>query len=356
MYLISKLFVKKQDGRYALPRGFHVVNDLVGLLNIKESLIRSTISKTAKLRLAWMDYYRKHGSVVKTCRYFGISRETFYSWRRRYDPQNLTTLEDQSKAPKRKRQRAISPEEKERVIALRTKYIRYGKMKLAKRYAECYGATISSWKIQKVIEQRQLYYHPKNTARIAAKRKRTIKKVRITTLKRRIARHGFLLALDTIVIYWNGTKRYIFTAIDRHSRVAFAWMYPSKSSRHAADFLSRLTELWENQKFRMQHDNGSEFHGAFQQECTAHGIAQYWSRVKTPKDNAVNERFNRTLQEEFVNLGNFTPDCDVFNRKLVAWLVEYNFRRPHQSLSYKTPMSVAYPQEAPLSTMYSSST
>jgi hypothetical protein len=40
-------------------------------------------------------------------------------------------LEDKSKAPKHVRQREITAEEKLRVIALRKKWIRYGKMKLA---------------------------------------------------------------------------------------------------------------------------------------------------------------------------------------------------------------------------------
>ena len=35
--------------------------------------------------------------------YFGISPQTFYRWRRRYDPQNLRALEDGSHRPHRRR-------------------------------------------------------------------------------------------------------------------------------------------------------------------------------------------------------------------------------------------------------------
>jgi CTP:molybdopterin cytidylyltransferase MocA len=42
-----------------------------------------------------MDYYEQHGrNAALTCRYFGISRQTFYRWRRRYRPQRLASLEE----------------------------------------------------------------------------------------------------------------------------------------------------------------------------------------------------------------------------------------------------------------------
>jgi hypothetical protein len=36
----------------------------------------------------------------------------------------------------------------------------------------------------------------------------------------------------------------------------------------------------------------------------------------------VNERFNRTLKDEYLGLGNFRSDPDFFNRRLTEWLVE----------------------------------
>jgi transposase InsO family protein len=63
--------------------------------------------------------------------------------------------------------------------------------------------------------------------------------------------------------------------------------------------------------------------------------------VRTPKDNPDNERFNQTLQREFINQGNFSPEPVVFNQRLTEWLIEYNFNRPHQSLNYKTPMQIS---------------
>jgi hypothetical protein len=62
------------------------------------------LSREAPVRLAWMDFYRRCRNVAQTCRHFGISRQTFYRWQRRYDPYDLSTLEERSHCPRRRRQ------------------------------------------------------------------------------------------------------------------------------------------------------------------------------------------------------------------------------------------------------------
>jgi transposase InsO family protein len=115
-------------------------------------------------------------------------------------------------------------------------------------------------------------------------------------------------------------------------------MYTSKNSYHARDFLNRVYFLLDGRIFNAGHDNGSEFQKLFAQTCQELAISQYFSRPHTPKDNAVNEKFNQTLKQEFLDLGNLTYDVNIFNRNLTEWLVEYNFKRPHQALGYTTPI------------------
>ena len=186
------------------------------------------------------------------------------------------------------------------------------------------------------------------------KRKRNQAKKRITELKRKPF-PGYLIALDTIVIYWNGSKRYILTAIDTVSKIAFARMYTKKSSRNAGDFIKRMFYLLDGSVMNSLTDNGSEFHKEFIQACIELKIDHYWSRNKTPTDNPVNERFNRTLKEEFISLGNFTTDTVSFNRDLTEWLIEYMFVRPHQTLGYDTPWEF-YQKTAKVLPRYSSRT
>lgn len=304
------------------------------------------LSKTARLRLEWIIYYYQGYNASEVSRHFGISRKSFYKWFKEFDQDNLYSLyclEDKSRAPNRVRQRQITYLQKQRIIELRKKYIRYGKEKLAIIYQREYHEKISAWKIQKVIEEKKLYFNPIKTARITKKRQRAQKKKRITELQLNKVpwykkKAGYIICLDTIVIYWNGIKRYVFTAIDKYGKFAYARMYKSKSSLNGKDFLCRLNYLLDGQIPRVGHDNGTEFEKYFKQACQELKIEQYYSRVRTPKDNPDNERFNQTLQNEFIALGNFHSDPDIFNRQLTEWLIEYNFRRPHQSLGYKTPM------------------
>lgn len=348
----DNLLYDREFKRLLSESGFHIVDDLVPLYHMASYLNRyAGLSKEAKKRIAWFDRYRKSGNVAKTCRYFGISRQVFYKWQKCYDPKNLWSLETRSTAPKRKRQREITAEQEMRIVSLRKARITYSKLKLAHLYEEEYGSPISSWKIQKVIEKYKLYHRPTRIASITKKRLKSSKKKRITELKRRRNKAGFLLCLDCIVIYWNNMKRYIFTAIDYSTKVAFSRMYTKANSGNSTDFLNRLLYLLDGRIENIQTDNGSEFQKCFQRACEKLNLARYYNRPRTPKDNAVNERFNKTIQEEFINLGNFTTDTDAFNRTLTDWLIEYNFKRPHQALNYQTPI-----KNHRVSTMYSSST
>ncbi len=241
-----------------------------------------------------------------------------------------------------------------RILRLRRTHIRYGKMKLAILYRREYGCPVSSWKIQRVIQKHGLYFHPKKTELLRKKRKASQPKKRITELMKE-QRTGFLVALDTVVRYVAGCKRYILTGIDIHSKITFARMYPSKHSRNAADFLRRINYLFDAKIENLQTDNGSEFAKEFRLAAASLGIPHYFSRPKTPTDNPFDERFNRTIQDEFIALGNMTSDCHAFNRRLTEWLVEYNFRRPHQALGYEVPVEYHYKYQK-VSPMYPSST
>jgi transposase InsO family protein len=77
-------------------------------------------------------------------------------------------------------------------------------------------------------------------------------------------------------------------------------------------------------------DNGSEFEADFARLLEDRGIKRWYTYPKNPKMNAHAERFNRTIQESFVDYHEellFT-DLALFNRKLANWLVFYNTERP----------------------------
>ena len=339
------LHYDRKEGLFKhFPHYHHTILDIYERWRKVADILK--ISKKAKQHLDWIIYYYEHESNASlTCRYFGIQRKTFYKWFNVFDKDNIYTLhclEEKSRSPWKKRSRTIAPGVLARVIALRKSQPRYGKMKIKKLYENMYGETISSWKIQCVITDFKLQYKPTKNTRIQVKRRKAIKKKRTIELVKNTPfwkkKAGFIICLDTIVIYWHGMKRYIFTAVDKYGKVAFARMYTTKSSKNGEDFLFRLHYLLDGQIPRVGHDNGTEFEKYFKAACLKLDIDQYYSRVHTPKDNPNNERFNRTLQDEFMAMKGFNPDPLIFNRDLTEWLIEYNFNRPHQALDYQTPM------------------
>ncbi|PIY70801.1 hypothetical protein COY88_03515, partial [Candidatus Roizmanbacteria bacterium CG_4_10_14_0_8_um_filter_35_28] len=111
----------------------------------------------------------------------------------------------------------------------------------------------------------------------------------------------FFFTTDSIVLYLPyGIKRYIITAVEHEKKIAYARVYSSKSSLSAFDFLMRLSVLVDGKIAAILSDNGSEFAKYFEEACNRLKIIHIYSRVHTPKDNPVCERFNRTLQEEFM--------------------------------------------------------
>jgi hypothetical protein len=107
----------------------------------------------------------------------------------------------------------------------------------------------------------------------------------------------FFFCTDTIVLYLPySIKRYIVTAVELQKKIVYARVYPTKSSLSAFDFLMRLQMLTDGKIAAILSDTGSEFLKYFDQACTKLKIIHLYTRVKTPKDNAVDERFNRTIQ------------------------------------------------------------
>ncbi len=91
-------------------------------------------------------------------------------------------------------------------------------------------------------------------------------------------------------------------------------------------------------------DYGSRFAKYFLKACRRLKITDIYTKVRTPKDNSINERFNRTLKEEFIETDEAfevylaSNKLKKTNERLTEYLIFYNLKRPHQALDYKTPI------------------
>jgi len=309
----------------------------------------TSLSVRERLRVEWMVFYHTVGkeNATLTAQHFDISRKTFHKWLRRFKDSkyDIRSLADRSKAPEHRRKWEVTLAQEDRIRRLRNRYPHYGKKKLKVLYEKEHCEGISTWKIERVIRKHKLYPDKQKAEKIAVRRARARQrpKKRITQLVKE-GRPYFLFQLDTIVIYRGSLKRYILTALDHASKLGYARMYKNKSSRCAADFLYRLRYLVGQPIENLQTDNGGEFAWEFERASAGLGIQRYFSRVKTPKDNPEIERFNQTLEYEWLYNSNLSLDPDELNGRLTEWLIEYDFHRPHQSLAYLTP--IAYIEKA----------
>lgn len=320
-------------------------------LKLNQKYPMDKLSESARHRLSMIEWYYQIRDVSVTCRLFHTSRKTFYKWLSRYERSGRkgASLENESRAPRTTRSSTLSFTQEMQIKHIREQYIRLGKKKLQILYEKRHLAYISQHHIQRVIEKHNLYYDATQAQRIRTKKHRKgKKKIRIheISLPDYITQEKpFLFATDTIVLYLpGGMKRYIVTAIEWERKIAYARVYKTKSSLSAFDFLMRLDMLVEGKIALILSDNGSEFAKYFDEACQRLHITHVYTRVKTPKDNAVDERFNRTVQEEFMATDEyFEPslaydDMTEANSHLTDWLKFYNFERPHQTLKYLSPM------------------
>lgn len=304
---------------------------------------QADITVGAKKRLAWMDFYQKTGNARLTCRHFGISPDTFYRWRRRYQGKNLKTLEADPKA-KRPRQLRIPttpPSLVSLIQSLREQYPRWGKEKIARLIwrqghqvsVSTVGRTIARLKARGALREPVPNF-------ISAK-KRYLKRSWGVRKPETFHAHipGDLVEIDTLDVRpVPGVVRKQFTARDIISKWDTIRVFGGATALLAAKFLDMLMESSPFPIKAIQIDGGSEFKGAFEEACRVRGITLYVLPPRSPKLNGCVERSNRTHTEEFYEVHDFSFDIAVLNQELLAWETVYNTVRPHQALSYLTPL------------------
>ena len=317
-----------------------------GLVSIYYEALRfrDMITKEAEERARILTFWAKHGDAA-TKEAFMVSRPTLFRWQKMLETSGgkLESLVPKSTAPRVRRKRVI-PKPVEELILRERQREKIGKDKLALLIKEdgigapsgsTVGRILSDLKRQGKLRDPKRFSLQGKTGRLILRKPKQIKKKLRST-----GYAGALAKADTIVRFTNGIKRYILTGIDLETKFAFAYAYPSHSSRHAADFMRTFKEVAPLSLTHVQTDNGSEFADHFELYLAKEGIIHFHSYPHSPKMNAEIERFNRTLSEAFIQSHRdlLAYDSDGFNKALVDWLLWYNTRRPHWSIGLLSPM------------------
>ena len=90
-------------------------------------------------------------SVAATCRYYGISRQCYYVWQRRFDEEEVEGLNDRSSAPHHQPAKT-SPEAIEKILWLRQQY-RFGPKRITVALACYHEVTINPLIVWRMLHQ-----------------------------------------------------------------------------------------------------------------------------------------------------------------------------------------------------------
>jgi putative transposase len=303
-------------------------------------------------RLEIIKFFDEFGSEA-TSRAFGKSRSTIYLWKQKLAKTGgkLSALAPGDKTPFHKRKRLINPFIEDFILKYRLAHPGADKTTITPTLAiACLEAgvkTVSESTVGRIIhdlkergriskslkmmhkgDTGKLYFHERKPA------KKKLRRKGFTPNK-----PGDLVQMDTVSIFANGLKRYLFTAIDVQTRMAFAYAYKADSSASGQDFLRKFVKVTPFVTTRIQTDNGSEFAQHFDRNCQENDLVHFFNYPRHPQSNAHVERFNRTIREQFANWHiDELEELDTFNRNLMEYLIWYNTEKPHRSIANLSPL------------------
>jgi transposase InsO family protein len=278
---------------------------------------------------------------------FGVANSTFYLWKQKLAHSrhhSIVALAPVSTAPHTKRRRHYYPFHSEQIIRLRKeRNYSIGKAKLKSLLDEIckeqHQKLISESTIGRLIGDLKKSGKLSNPVRLSVngatgklrevKPKPKIKKKRRDGYQPRSP--GDLVQVDCVTKFIDGVRRYVISAIDYKSSFAYSLAYKTLSSNNARDFFLKLQQVAPFTIVRIQTDNGAEFHKNFMAELDYQKLVHFWNYPRRPQQNGKIERYNRTIQEEFIDyhLDELGGNIDNFNHLLTDWCIYYNTRRPH---------------------------
>lgn len=273
------------------------------------------------------------GNVSKTCRYFGISRDTFYCWKRCFEKSGESGLVNNKPCPENPTLRTPA-EIEEKILHLRRRY-HLGQLRISwylKRYC---NITISPSGVYCVLKRHGINRLPKNAKKRTLSTKRYEKQV-----------PGHHIQVDVKFLKLQGcdgrtVRRFQYTAIDDATRIRALKIYEKHTQKNAIDFVDYVIRKFPFRICMIRTDNGHEFQAKFHWHVEDRGIRHVYIKPRSPHLNGKVERSHSTDEQEFYQLISYNDDVDL-NEKLAEWERYYNLHRPHGSLGGKTPFEILH--------------
>ena len=290
------------------------------------------LARGAARRLAIIRHAQEvTGNVSLTCRYYGITRQAFYVWLRRYQAEGLEGLRERSRRPH------VSPNATHTEVVGKIVYLRrhyhFGPHKIAmylKRYHDIQLSPSGIWRILKRLDM----------SRLPSSQRYRRHTDRWKRYEKPLPGHRVQIDVKFIApLKGSRRKHYQFTAIDDCTRIRVLRIYDRCNQRTAIQFVDYVFEQLPFRVEVIQTDNGAEFQAQFHYHVLDAGVGHVYIKPATPRLNGKVERSHRIDSEEFYRQleGVVIDDTALFNDRQKEWERFYNFDRPHGGLGGQTP-------------------
>jgi len=264
-------------------------------------------------------------SIAKLAKKYNINPKTVQKWKRR------KYVHDSPMGPKNPHSTVLSKEEEAAIVAFRQKTLLPLDDCLYALQEAIPHLTRSS--LHRCLVRHDISRLPKENVD-----KRKTKKFEEYT--------GGYIHIDITQMRTEEGKQYLFVAIDRSNKFAYAEFYQDQTRETTAQFLTNAIAIFPYKVQVILTDNGAQFTNRkqdtkakqtpFDRICEEHGIEHRLTKPYHPWTNGQVERMNRTLKEATIKKYHYKTD-EQLKKHLAHFLHVYNFAKRLKALKGLTP-------------------
>jgi transposase InsO family protein len=299
---------------------------------------RKVVAMEQKLAAVFADVARGRATVTQVCAELGISRDTFYRYRRRFAAEGLAGLQPRSRAPKTRPTRTGEPMTA-LIVTARTELEREGwdngALSIhARLHHDGIDEVPSARTIHRVL-QRQGLVEREPRKRPRSSYRRFVFPATDDCWQIDAFEHTLADPAASVVV--------VFEILDDHSRYnldSLAW--PAETTEGAWTAMTRAIARYGTPRMVLA-DNGLAFTGRrvgsrvlFEKNLARLGIKLINSRPGHPQTNGKNERAHATAQR-WLAAQPPARTSQTLQTLLERYRSAYN-RRPHQGIDHHTPL------------------
>ena len=267
---------------------------------------------------------RSGEAISDVCIAFGVSRATWYKWKRRYDTYGIDGLKNQSRKPHNIKNLKVTEELEKLVLELRLNN-RFGPMRIRFRLKRKYGVSLGTKTIYNLLKRHKL-----NVLAVKLKRK----------YKRFEMKHpNELVQMDTKGPFYlkaSRTKHYFIHVIDDCSRKVVSKWCNRRTSEGALSVLKEWVKL-HGKPNKVMHDGGTEFTSTdFKNFLILNGIKDKQIPKGYPQEQGKVEAYNKIVISEFLQIEELKDEKDGAE-KYESFVNSYNYEREHGGINGMTP-------------------